>query len=163
MAKYEYYEARESILQFGDGTEGKILKRFGKQHEIFWIQPTRALLVLNDIKHEELINRVFIEFKCDNPEENLIPMCEDSAFGKILCLLNVKGKETNVSRNLIDKALRELLKSRNSLNESLIMQLKKQQMEMDMIINNFAEWKKKQNELNDLNTSTKNYDEGPHE
>lgn len=164
LAKYEYDEARAPILQFGDGTEGKILKRFGEKNEIFWVQPTRALMIFNDITQEDLIGGTFLEFKCPNPEDNLFPMSEDSAYGKTLCLLNIKGKETNVCRRLVDKALRERLKSQESTIESLTMQLKKQQMEMNMIINDFATWKKKQNRINDLQTSHKSdYDEGPNE
>ena len=160
MVKYEYNEARAGFLIFGDGLSGEILKRFGEKDETFWIKPTPELMIKNNMKTEDLINGVFLEYNCPNPEDNLMPMNKDSAFGRTLCLLDVDYKETNVCRRLIDKAMRERLKSQDQTIESLTMQLKKQGIETDMIINNFAEWKKKQNEINDLHSNPKsNYGE----
>lgn len=157
MEKIEYYEAREPFLVFGNGTEAKVLKRYGEKDCEFLLLPTKPLLIMHGIKQEKLINGRALYFKCPNPDDNLIVMSSDPAFGKILCLVDIEGKETNVSRKLVEQILRERLKNVQEQNESLSLQLMKQQKEMNMIINNQAEWRRKQQDLIELNNPKRDY------
>jgi len=160
LVKYEYNEARAGFLIFGDGLSGEILKRFGEKDEIFWIKPTPELMIKNNMKTEDLINGVFLEYKCPNPDDNLMPMNKDSAFGRTLCLLDVDYKETNVCRRLIDNAMRERLKSQDRTIESLQVQLRQRDNEMDMMSNRLPEWIKKRSEISELHQFNKESYEG---